>query len=706
MTSTGDGTDGEASDTTSRRERVMSVLFGDRLGLVVFLGTLACLTLWWRVGFFLTDSTTVANTLANVADGRLAVVETPYSLTLGSQPGLHRVGDQFFGRNYGHALLATPLVWVLDGLSAVTDPRLVIVGAWSLVLVALARQVAELTERRWIATVSSGVAFALFVGNVVTATSLTEGQTPWAAASTALSGAPTELIALQTTTMVAAAVVAMTTYRLVALFHGRRVGTAAGFGVVLATPLGFWASIPKRHTLTAAAAVVVLYCFAVGRYEERRHGYWTRAGAYATLGLLTTIHPFEALFLFLVLLPLDLLTAPSNDRRTLAVAGIVFLISLVPFLVVNTLISGNPLRPPRMLPGVGANVELSPSPESDTSGAAGGDTGQSGGGTPDSATDGADGGDRTTSDQSESAEGGGNGGDGETTDSKAERSDDVATADGDPSGGDGNDRLPFEFLVAPLLRGLGYADRIFGFAVDSVVAGLAALTEPGRLYHTFVRSGQIPVVNYELNDYETVELAFLETFPLVTAFAWLPAAGVQRLRNDIGRSRFGHPTRQTDLLATGFAIAFTVVYLPRFPVRSQITLRYIVPVLPLILYGLFRLPVVRRPVESVPRWLTGSYLATVLAGSAAVVGALAALDLAVGEAVQFHGLVGLTTAALAAVSVLTWRGHGSDRLLAVGLAVPAGMTTVFLTLSSWVYFDHGRYALDLVRVFTGVLPVL
>ena len=59
-------------------DRWIGRLFGDRVGLGVFLVAVVFLGLCWRVGFFITDSKTVANLLANVADGRLAVVETPY----------------------------------------------------------------------------------------------------------------------------------------------------------------------------------------------------------------------------------------------------------------------------------------------------------------------------------------------------------------------------------------------------------------------------------------------------------------------------------------------------------------------------------------------------------------------------------------------------------------------------------------------------
>jgi len=695
--------------------RLATLLFGDRLGLALFLGSLACFGAWWRIGFFITDSTTVANALVNVGNGRLAVVETPYSLTLGSQPGLVRVGDQAFGRNYGHVLLALPALWLLEAATAVTDLTLFLAGLWSLVLVAFAGQVATLTHRDGVATVGSAVALVLFAGNALTARSLSGGDQPWAAVSTAQSGPPLELVALQVTTMLAAALLATTMYRLLARFHGRRVGLAAGVGLAVATPIGFWASIPKRHVLTATAIVVVLYWFAVSRERRDRRGLLARAGAYATLGLLTTIHPFEALFLLLVLAPIDVLTAPANDSRSLVLVGIVFLLSLVPFVLLNTLISGNPIRPPRMLSGVSPTTDLQPGLEPDApgdgaGGASGGgaDTGSNGGtGTEDGTgnsggTDtggetsdggGSDGGDNTGGATSDGESGDGGTGDG-------------TGSDGGTSGGGGGVSIPLDVVLGPVTRGVGYQNRVVGFAMGAVVDGFHALGESDRLYHTFVRSGRIPGINYAVNDFETVELALLEAFPLAAALLWLPTAGIRHARESIDRSGFGGATHQTDLLAAAFALVFVAVYMPRLPLQSMVTLRYILPVMPLLLYGLARLAVVRRPVEAVPRWLAGAYAATVVGGGVLVVAALSVLDPAVGEAVQFHALLGLASGAVAAVCVLTWGLHDSDRLLAVALALPAGATTVFLILSSLAYFDYGRYALGLTRALAGLLPVV
>jgi len=639
--------------------RLGRLIFGDRLGLTIFVGALLFYMVFWRIGFFLSDDITLANTLANLADGRLAVTESPYSLTAGSQPGLVEIDGQFYGRNYGHLFVALPFVWLLELIDMIADLRVVLAGLFSLLLVGFAGLLDALSRRTRLTAAGAMVALAIFLGNVATATPLplsSQGNDQF------------ELLALQLSTMLVAALTATVMYRLARTLHGRRVGAVAGTALVLATPHTFWASIPKRHILTACVVVVTLYCFAVSREDGRLR---PRATAYVALGLLTALHSFEAAFLFLVFAPLDFLTAPFDGRRT-AVLGLVFALALLPMLLVNAFISGNPLRPPRLLPrvdqgGFPGAPELGGTGGEDPT--AGGDTGGNGG-----------------------SGSGGNGGDssGETA---------------------GDDSSLWSFVPAPVVRALGSSREILGFIDGSLIDGVRAATDPGRLYHTFIRSGWIPGLRYEVNDFEAINLALLESMPLLGALAWLPVAAVRRintagpvvaLRSAIPRT----PARQTDLLAASYAFVFTLVYLPRLPLFAQITVRYILPVMPILLYAVIRIGPVRQTVQTELRVLTGSYLLTVLAGGLLVIGALWVAEPAAGEAVQLHALLGGAVAIASVLAVVTWPVHEDLRAVAVGLAVPAAATTLFVVLSTVVYFAYGPFALDLIRVFADALPSL
>ncbi len=652
--------------------RLGTLLFGDRAGTAVFLAAVLFGMASWRVGIFVTDTTTVVNTLVNVADGHLAVTKSPFALTLGSQPGLVESGGQFYGRNYGQVFLALPILWALDGLSAVADPRLLLAGGWCLGVAAMGHRVAAVLDRPRLAVVGQVAALFLFAGSLVTATELPRSHLP--------------LVALQATTILGAAVVALGLYRLLSRFHGRRVGVAAGLGAVLATPVGFWASIPKRHVLSAAVFVVVLYWFAVTREGTDRRTVALRAGMYALVGLFAFLHPFEAAFCLLVLAPLDLLTASTNSPRVLAGLAAALVLGLVPLFVVDTLISGNPLRTPRMLPSVAtdASVPLGP----DLGG--GGGAGPGGGGTGGGAASGGGG------------DGGGAGGGG------------GRTGGGGAGGGGVLDAL-LALLPAPLLAAVDTVSLVVGNLYWALDAGFYAALEPDRLYHVFVRSGYIPDVRYVVNDFETVELAWIEAFPLAAALVWLPVTAVRRLRTGVPSRVLDGEKRQTDVLAVMLGVVFTLAYLSRLPLYTQVTLRYLLPVMPLALYGVARLGAVRRGVRA-GGWLPGTYAGTMVAGSFLAVVALPVLGLAVGEAVQLHALVGLVTAALVATTVVSWPVHEDGRTVAVALGVAGAVTTLFVLLSALSYFPYheaamgsvgeGSYALDVVRVVAEAVTVL
>jgi uncharacterized membrane protein YgcG len=639
-------------------ERAVGVVFGDRLGLLVFLGALAFFVSVWRIDVLLNDSRVMANTLVNVAEGRLAVTELPYSsLRIGSAvlPGFVEVDGQLYGRNYGHLFAAVPLAWALEGLAAVVDPRLLLAGLWSLLLVGVGALAAGEFDRPRLHTAGGLVALVLFAGNVATAVDLARVQLP--------------LVALGLTTMVAAALTAVLLYRLVARFEGRAVGAAAGAAVALASPVAFWSSFPKRHAVSVAVVAAVVYGFAVSR-EPGRRAFLVRVGTYAVVGLHTLVHPREALLLLLVLAPLDLLSAPSNGLRRLGAIAGVFALSVVPFLAVNTLISGDPLAPPRVL--LDGSIAIQP-PEPEPAAAEGGAGGGSGGGA--------------------GSAGGGSGG------------------SADDSGGSGGGLLAplwgvVGAMLGPLRGAVGVVASVGGEVYRPLVGGVETLSRPEGLYRAVVRSGRVPGIGYRPGGIG-IELAFLETFPLGGALVGAAVAAAGRARRRVGLP--GSPAAWTDLLAVGIVLSLGLANLGRLPLVAQVTPRYLLPLVAPLLYLLARAPAVAAAVSR-PRWLAGGYAATVLVGGAVLVGAFAAIDPARGEAMQLHALAALAAAAAGGLALGTRRVHEDPRLLAAGLALPAGVATLFVALAGLVYFppggtgaEAGSYALGLARVAADLL---
>lgn len=676
---------------TDARRRLVAAgrwVFGDRQGLVLWLALLCWLGITWRIGFFIQDSYATSNALVAVADGRLQVTELRYSLTFNSQPGLHQLDGKLYGRNYGQLYIAALLVWALEALAVVVDPRLLLAGIWAGLGLALVTQLSHLPQldRERTRRVGAIVVAIGFLASVLTATEL--------------AGDRLALVAYQLSTMIAAATAGLAVYRLFRRFHGRRVGLAAGALLVVATPVGFWASIPKRHTLVAALTLGAVYAFAVSRDREGQAALRARAGAYALAGFVTSVHAFEALFLVAVLGVVDVLTARSNGIRDLLVVGLVLTLAATPMLVTNHAISGNPAEPPRLLPSAGNDVEFSPVPEAP----------DGGGDSPTATPSGGGSGGSTTQTPTMSSDGtstpSGSGSDGSST----------STPTPPPSRSDSPGGTAGPAPGSALFDTLGSAvGTISSFAGEEAIEGVRSLDDTDRLYHTFVRSGTIPSVRYEPNEYEPVDLAMLEAMPILGALAALPVLVGRHLLalyrrplwpRDLDPRRWP-PARKTDLLVGSLAVVLTVVYLPRLPLFSTLTVRYLHPVIALAGIGVFRIPAVRDGLAE-SGWFGRAYLGSLGLALVVLLGGITGLGLAVGEAVQYNALWNLAAGTVCAVGVIGWTvsARVSDRVVAIAVALPAGFTTGYLLLSGLVYFRYGRYAFDVVRVLADLLPAL
>jgi len=334
----GDSPSSRGGDRYRAHTRVGRWLFGDRVGLALFFGALCFGVLTWRASLFISDNVTLVRAFEALSEGRLWIERAEGSYL--DSPGTEVVDGRVYGRNYGQLVGSLPALWLLQLVDAVADLRVALIAGWHLAVLGFGVVVSDLTGHRQTGTLAVVPLVVLsFALNLLLATRI---EDPDLAA-----------FALQITALLATAFGAVVLYRLLALQGGRRVATLAGAASVAVLPVGFWAAVPKRHVFSVLAVLTVLYLFGVSRRSDGTEGRLplARAGAYATVGLLTWVHAAEGLFVFAALVAVDLPTAPRNDRQSLAVVGTVFAVSLLPMLVTNTLVTGEALRPPRGIDG-------------------------------------------------------------------------------------------------------------------------------------------------------------------------------------------------------------------------------------------------------------------------------------------------------------------------------------------------------------------
>ncbi|WP_332897799.1 hypothetical protein [Haladaptatus sp. CMSO5] len=598
-------------------------VFADRLGFTLFLASLALYGLIWRVDIFIVDTFTIVNTLAAVVDGQLHISNPAFGPALADTPGMVIVDGYLYGRNYGQVILSLPAYGLLTALSLVTDLRVAVVGGWSLLVLAVFQQVGHLTDRRrQFVLAGSVVAVVLFFVNLIGATKL-----------------PTELIpllALQVTSMVAAALVPVVCYRFASLFTTPRTASTVGVAAIVLVPIAFWAPIPKRHAFTALLALTTLWLFAASRMASNSlHARHLRALSYVPVGLTAWIHAPEALVLCVILVPFDFLTARSNTREDVLVVACAFALSLVPFFLTNLAISGNPVAPPRLLPGYTEGDTVVSFTQNASNGGQ-----HAAGGAPDSA----------------------------------------------PAAGG---------LLVKLL----HPAVVF---LNLVVRGVTTVFDPTRLYHVFIRSGTIPTVDYSQTGQETVEMTILEAAPILAALAGAPVA---LARSNRSLARLREPFVQTALFGCAYIGLFTMLYLPRLPLHSTITVRYLAPIVPVLFIFVAAVPAVRRVLAAHRVEVLAVAAGFALATCVFVVFAFAG-GVSPGTAVQTHALLNLGVAfLLGGWSVLATARGGYERTGVVVLGLAIGAMAALLVLSGLDFFGVERhFALPLSQTLSDLLP--
>ena len=611
--------------------RFRRLVFGDRVGYTLFLGSLVLFICCWRIGVYINDTETVLNTLVAVEQGHLHI-ETAHYGGLGS-PGTHLVDGEVYGRNYGQVFLALPVLLALRGLAVLVYPSIAIAAGWSLLLLALARSLAAVFDRpRAGAVGGSLLALVAFGVGVATATPIADDRLP--------------ILALQFSTMLVTAFGVVLAYRLVTARVSRRAGVAAAVAYAAVLPTGFWATIPKRHALTTALLFASLYLLHRARESDAAEGtdgtgsLRYRAAAYVPVGLTAWVHAPEGFLLLVGVGLADLLTARSNAPRRLVAVAVVLSLSLVPFVLTNLLVAGNPVQPPRFTPafdGVATTTTTATTATTTTSATTTGTVGVG-------AVDGGAG----------------------------------ASA---PLAGGG-----LLALGTSVLDPVGFLDR-FGDGLGVL------LGDPDRVVDTFLLSEGFGAGDRNM--------AVLEAAPVLGVLSGA-VVGLRRIGSWRALSRWwaDRPGAAVDVAAAGYALLLVLLYLPSLPLHAQITVRYLLPLYPLALLAVVEAAAVRAVLADAWRTLLWTYAGVVFVGTQLFLAGVVLLDATLGGAVRLESHLALgIAAALAAWTLAHSFGRDSGRSLRVGavlLGLAAAAGTAFLLLSAWWYFPYGPFALPFV----------
>jgi hypothetical protein len=635
---------------SSVQKSVFRVAFGDRVGFFVFVLAVTFVATFWRLDIAINDTETLANGVAALSDGHLAFRDPPFGTETGQAPGTVFFEGSRYARLYGLVVPATGVSLVLYPLAAIFELRVLIVGAWSVLLLLGSRELSRFTRRkRSVRILGIVIATGSFGANVALGTPIPRELIP--------------VLALQLWTLLACGLAATISYRLFASTFSRSTAAVIGAGMVVATPLGFWSTIPKRHVIVALAVLVVAYTFTLTPDATGDRRRLLRTVPYVVGALLVWVHAADGPILLVSIVVVDAIFGHPLDRRQVGITAGLFAVALVPWLVTNYLISGNPVQPPQFLPDYQGQPIGSEQPE------------------------------------------------GLAEQGAATMGPDSGTRLGRDSSG------PLEAIAGRVVRASETVLSLLSLATKHVGASLEIFVQrPGDVYQTFVRSGFVRRAALRGSSHP-VHLSYLESFPMAaTAVLGISqfvrervnSNRVARLRNSVLRDADA-PTRVTGFALTYFALMLAF-YQHRLPLHSMFTVRYLVPTMPLALYVSLRYPPLRNVLESERRILGLSYLLTVLAGGELITAYLMLTSHTLGERVQLHALLGLGMASMlfawgviATHDVRWWTREQWSRVGAVIVGVAAGLTTVFLLLTGWQHFPYGEYAIPIFDALSELL---
>jgi hypothetical protein len=639
------------------------LLFGSDTGLTLFLGSILFFSLLWRTDVFLSDSFAVANALIAASRGDVVISTFVYGPESGVMPGMLVGNGKLVARNYGQVAAALPVFLALTGLTVVAKLHSVLLAVWSLVLYAFLSKLAAQTQivTRW-----------RVAGTVVVLASIN------AVVLDPIPSRMTAYVSLQMTTMIAAALSVVFFYRLTRTIADSRTALLSSVALAVASPVGFFATVPKRHSFSVLfllAGMFLLYRARIA--DDIRYSNWYRAGAYSTTGLLTWIHAPEGATLLFAIVGTDVVSSRRNNLLGLAYGLSGLLISLVPFFITNVFVSGNPFLPPRLLPEYEGDPGLiSDSPSGDT-GTGGGDTGGGGGDT------GGGGGD-TGAGGGDTGAGGG----------------DTGTGGGGSVGGGNQPGVIesvvglFDKLVAVvyiLLTSAGGAIRNLLSVVANVTSMVATEVETStgillnrtRSSQIFLRRGYYPGVSKF--DPEASNLSMLESMPILgvlsAGVAGIPDLSVARVR------RWYHsPAFTPDAVGLIYSVGLLLLAGARLPIEESFTVRYLHPLYAFGLYLLCRSRFVRTILREQESTIKRAFVATVVIGIPSYTFGILTSAAVLSEAVQLYAttafIIGVTVSLTTVLSVLS--DVGGQRKTAIVFGAAAGIVTVYLVVFSTV----------------------
>jgi hypothetical protein len=252
-------------------------------------------------------------------------------------------------------------------------------------------------------------------------------------------------------------------------------------------------------------------------------------------------------------------------------------------------------------------------------------------------------------------------------------------------------------------RGGGGATGAAREFISRFERGFVRATTPNLLTDVFIRGGYIDGVAQRTQE-RSINLTVLESAPIIgVAIGGIVHALRRAAPTTEVMARLQTPRAAADVFAIVAILLLSVFYMNNLPLYAQTTVRYLHPIYPLAIYGVFRFEPVHRLIRSHLLTVLWSYTLTVLIGTQLALVWLVQTDATFSEGVQFCALIALGIAGIAT----GWTAivGGDDRFAGLGagiVGVTAGIGTGVILLLVFALFPLEGFALPISEVVARI----
>ncbi|VVB87173.1 Dolichyl-phosphate-mannose-protein mannosyltransferase [uncultured archaeon] len=305
-------------------ERTIRFIESNRISLLVFFCSFFLFVSFGGTRLFISDEGLTINQFYNLVHGSLAITMAK----IGVSKGMYFVINKSLYVKFSYALpiLSMPAYYLLRSIDQLYGAHLFLLQLWAMSAGVIVYLIARTRSMK----------YALFSGITTYIVLISVNLLFFKPISFPVWG---EVLSIELTNIIISSFLVLIVFLLFRDMFSQKIALLASFFILLATPVSFYAITLKHHNLAVLFTLLSFYFFY--KYYKKTDNRFIFL-AYASAGLCVWTRILDGAALLGALLITDFIISRRNIKYLVTVS-IVILISLMPFLIFNYLILGNPL---------------------------------------------------------------------------------------------------------------------------------------------------------------------------------------------------------------------------------------------------------------------------------------------------------------------------------------------------------------------------